>query len=163
RTLDALRRLLDLGAQLAAPRLELEEQCLGGLAGEPEHPALRVVAVTFARDCDTALDLEQLVELDDPQVREKVGAAPRDDDGEPRARQPLRRRERAVLGDRCLRRPLELRARRTGGRGRGASRLVRRRTNLFEEGVDGLAPDREPLAGSTQPIERRGRRLATAR
>ena len=38
------RELLDLGAQLAAARVELEQHRLGGLAGEPQLAAVRIPA-----------------------------------------------------------------------------------------------------------------------
>ena len=46
----ARRHLVELGCERAAPRLHLEEQRLGRLAGEPELAARRVVAEAFDRD-----------------------------------------------------------------------------------------------------------------
>ena len=82
RVLDALRSLrgvldqpFDLGAQLAAPRVELEQHRFGGLAGEPELAALRIPADAVFGDRRDARR-EQLVTRHDGQVRELAWIAP---------------------------------------------------------------------------------------
>ncbi len=95
----ALGHLGELGRELAAPRLHLEQQRLGRLAGEPELAARRVVAEALDGDRGDRRR-EQLLLRDDG----KLGLALADDNrerAEPGGARPLEEREGRVrvVGD----------------------------------------------------------------
>ena len=91
--------LVELGGERAAPRLHLEEQRLGRLAGEPQLAARRVVAEALDRDRGDRRREQLLLRHDG-----KLGLALADDDrerAEPGGARPFEQREGGVrvVGD----------------------------------------------------------------
>ena len=134
--------LVELGRERAAPRLHLEEQRLGRLAGEPELAARRVVAEALDRDRGDRRREQLLLRHDG-----KLGLALADDDrerAEPCVARPLEQRERGVrvVGD-------ERRGALAERRDDGA---LHPRLDLEERERDALALLRECPRGRRQPL-----------
>ena len=128
-----LGKRLRLVGERGAARLELEQHRLGGLAGEPELAALRVVAVALARDRRN-LRLEQLVLRHDGQLVDELARIASGEDA-----------ERAEAGGRRALEQLERRLR--GGRDEcRRTRAERRGDRALAARLDRQQGKREPLA-----------------
>ena len=127
--------LVDLPAELAPTRFELEQHGLCGLAREPQLAARGVVAEALARDGALALR-EQVFLRDDARLAERLGHARHDREAaEPRGACALeqRKRGRGVRRDDCRRAGPQCRGHGTLVAGRNVELRERDALALFGE------------------------------